>query len=88
MKDKKIITTTQHGCIKGESCLINLITIYNEMTGLREERRAADIVCPDFIRLSAVSHKMLIEMLLKHGLDRWTVKPTDNLAEWPGPDGW
>ena len=46
MKDKKLVS--QHGFTKGKSFLTNLITFYDKMTSLVDERRAVDIVCLDF----------------------------------------
>ncbi|KAK4829071.1 hypothetical protein QYF61_002015 [Mycteria americana] len=48
IKEQKIIRSSQHGFSKGMSCLTNLITFYDEMTGLADEGRAVDIVCLDF----------------------------------------
>lgn len=39
MKDKEITRNSQHGFIKGKPCLTNLIRIYNEMTGLEDEKK-------------------------------------------------
>ncbi|KAK4822096.1 hypothetical protein QYF61_009796 [Mycteria americana] len=36
--DKNIIRNSPHGCTKGKSWLINLITIYNEISGTGEQR--------------------------------------------------
>ena len=70
MKDKKVIRSSQHGFAKGKSCLTNLITFYDEMTGLVDERRAVDIVYPDFSKgFDTVSHKILIDKLLMYRLD-------------------
>jgi len=38
---------TQHGFTKGKSCFTNLISFYDEMTGLTDEMRAVDIVYLD-----------------------------------------
>lgn len=48
MKDKKTIRNSQHRCTKQKSHLINLINIYNEISGLVDERRAVDIAYLDF----------------------------------------
>ncbi|KAK4819507.1 hypothetical protein QYF61_005858 [Mycteria americana] len=56
MKNKKVTGSSQHGFTK--SCLTNLTTFYNEMTGLASD---------------TVSCKILIEKLMKYGLDEQTV---------------
>ncbi|KAK4807097.1 hypothetical protein QYF61_018438 [Mycteria americana] len=72
-KDEKIIRSSQHGFTKGKSCLTNLITFYDETTGLVDEGRAVDIVYLDFSKaFNTVSHKILIEKLLTYGLDEQT----------------
>ncbi|KAK4832124.1 hypothetical protein QYF61_020801 [Mycteria americana] len=84
MKDKKIIKSIQRGFTKGKSCLTNLTTFYNEMTGLVDEGRALGIACLDFRKaFDTVAHKILIEKLLMYGLDKQTVKWIENqLNSW------
>ena len=48
MEEKKIIRSSQHGFTKRQSCLINLVAIYDIMTSWVDERRAADAVYLDF----------------------------------------
>ena len=45
VKDKKVTGSSQHGFTKGKSCLPNLITFYDEISGFVHEGRAVDIVC-------------------------------------------
>ncbi|KAK4806176.1 hypothetical protein QYF61_001099 [Mycteria americana] len=60
-----------HEFTKGKSCLTNMITFYDEMTGLVDEGRAVDIVYLDFRKaFDTVSPKILIEKLMKYGLWR------------------
>lgn len=47
MKNKEVSRNSQDGFTKGKSCLTNLITC-NEMAGLVDEGRAANVVCFDF----------------------------------------
>ena len=79
IKDKKIITSSQHGFTKGKSCLINLINFYDEMTSLVDEGRAVDIVYLEFNKaFDTVFQKILIEKLLKYGLAEQTVRWIEN----------
>lgn len=67
-------------------CLTNLIIVYNEMTGLVDKRRTVDIVDLDFIKaFNSVLLKILLEELVKYGLDEQTVKDW-KLTEWPAPE--
>lgn len=43
-KEEKIIKSNKHGFTKGKSCLTNLVTFYEVMTGYIDEGRAVDTV--------------------------------------------
>ncbi|KAK4807002.1 hypothetical protein QYF61_000331 [Mycteria americana] len=76
--------SSHHGFTKGESCLTDLITFYDETTGLVDEGGAADIVYLAFGKaFDTVSRKILIEKLMKYGLDEQTVGWVENwLNSW------
>ena len=70
IEEKKIIRSSQHGFIKGRSCLTNLIAFYDGMSGWVDEGRPVDVVYLDFSKASdAVSYNILIGKLRKCGLD-------------------
>lgn len=48
VKEKKITCSSQQRFSKGKSCLSNLISFYNEITVLMDERGAVDTVFPNF----------------------------------------
>ncbi|GAB0184651.1 mitochondrial enolase superfamily member 1 [Grus japonensis] len=74
MNNKKISRSSQHGFTKERSCLTTLITSYDEMIGLVEERRAVDVVYLDFSKaFGPVSCMIILEKLLKYGLDEQMV---------------
>lgn len=57
------------------SCLSNLINFCDEMTGLVDEGREVNIVYLDLSKdFNTVSHKFLIDKLMKYGLDQQTVR--------------
>ncbi|KAJ7415265.1 hypothetical protein BTVI_38830 [Pitangus sulphuratus] len=74
MEDKKATGGSQHGFIKGKSCLTNLIAFYNETSTWMDEGRAVDIVYLDFSNVfDTVSHETLIGKVKKCELNEWTV---------------
>ena len=64
------IRPSQHGFMKGKSCLTNLFSFYDWVNRLVDEGKPVDMVYLDF---SKVSHSILLEKLSAHGLDRYTL---------------
>jgi len=61
---------SQHGFMKGRSCLTNLISFYDQVTHLVDYRKAVDVVYLDFNKVfDTVSHIILLEKLVAHGLN-------------------
>ena len=78
------IRPSQHGFMKGKSCLTNLISFYNWMTLLVDEAKAVDVVYLDFSKaFDTVSHSILLEKLAAHSLDRYSLCWVNNWL-----DGW
>jgi len=70
MKDNQGVSPSQHGFIKGRSCLTNLISFYDQLTHLVEDGKAVDVIYLDFSKdFDTVSHSILPEKLVAHGLD-------------------
>ena len=64
------IRPSQHGFMKGRSCLTNLISSYDLVTRLVDEGKAVDVIYLDFSKAFAiVSHSILLGKLAAHGLD-------------------
>jgi len=74
VKDNQGIRPTQHGFMKGRSCLTNLISFNDQVTRLEDEGKAVDVVYPHFSKaFDTVPHSILLEILAAHGLDGCTL---------------
>ncbi|GAB0183877.1 mitochondrial enolase superfamily member 1 [Grus japonensis] len=86
IQDNQAIRPSQHGFMKGRSCLTNLISFYDQVTRLVDEGKAVDVVYLDFSKaFDTVSHSILLEHLDAHGLDghtlHWVKNWLDGLAQ-------
>ena len=86
MRDNQGIRHSQHGFMKGRSCLTDLISFYDRATCLLDDGKAVDVVCLDFSKaFDTVSHSIVLEKLTAHGLDRctlcWVKKWLDGQAQ-------
>ncbi|GAB0204890.1 mitochondrial enolase superfamily member 1 [Grus japonensis] len=82
VQDDQGIRPSQHGFMKGRSCLTNLIFFYDQVTCLVDEGKAVDVMSLDFSKaLDTVSHSIPLEKLVAHGLGRCTVRWVKNWLE-------
>ncbi|GAB0203177.1 mitochondrial enolase superfamily member 1 [Grus japonensis] len=82
VQDNQGIRPSQHGFMKGRSCLTNLISFYDLVTHLVDEGKAVDVVYLDFSKaFNMISHSILLEKLVAHGLDRCTLRWVKNWLE-------
>ncbi|PKU32719.1 rna-directed dna polymerase from mobile element jockey-like [Limosa lapponica baueri] len=74
LQDNQVCRPSQHGFMKGRSCLTNLISSYDKVTHLVDEGKAVDVVYPDFSKaFDTISHSILLEKLAAHGLNGRTL---------------
>jgi len=74
VQDNQGIRPSQHACMKGRSCLTNLISFYDQVTQLMDEGKAVDVIYLDFSKaFYTVAHSILLEKLAAHGLDGCTL---------------
>ncbi|KAK4828051.1 hypothetical protein QYF61_023089 [Mycteria americana] len=75
VQDNQVIRPSQHGFMKGRSCLTKLISFYDKVTHLVDEGKAVDVVYLDFNKaFDTFSHSILLEKLAAHGLDGCTLR--------------
>ena len=72
VRNNRGIKPSQQGFMKGRSCLTNLISFYDPVTRLVDERKAIDVVYLDFSKaFNTISYSILLKKLAANGLHRY-----------------
>jgi len=75
VKDNQGIRPSQHGFMKGRSCLNNLISCYDQVIHLVDEGKAVDVVYLDFRKaFETVPKGTLLEKLAAHDFNGCTLQ--------------
>ena len=70
VQDNHVIRPSQHGFMKGRSCLTSTMSLYNKMSCLVDKGKAIDVDDLDFSKtFDIASHSLLLEKLAAHGLN-------------------
>ncbi|KAK4816993.1 hypothetical protein QYF61_025913 [Mycteria americana] len=74
LRDNADIGHSQHGFMRGRSCLTNLISFYDKVTHLVDQRKPVDVGLWDFSKAFAtVSHSILLDKMSSIQLDKSTI---------------
>jgi len=69
LEEKLLIGNSQHGFRKGRSCLSNLLSFLDKVTGSVDLGNSIDVIFLDFAKaFDKVPHKRLILKLESHGI--------------------
>lgn len=69
-----MIKNSQHGFVKNKLCQTNLISFFDRVTGLVDNREVGDVMYLDLSEaFDTVQHDILISKLEKYGLDEITI---------------
>ncbi|RMC16369.1 hypothetical protein DUI87_06696 [Hirundo rustica rustica] len=70
LQDGQGLRPSQHGFRRGRSCLINLVSFYDQVTRLVDGGKAVDVYLDFSKAFDTDSHSTLLDKLAAHGLDR------------------
>ena len=70
LEDNLLLRESQHGFRRGRSCLSNLLTFLDKVSGYMDEGENVDVLFLDFAKaFDKVPHQRLSKKLVSHGID-------------------
>ncbi|KAK4807113.1 hypothetical protein QYF61_018454 [Mycteria americana] len=84
LTDNAVIGHSQHGFMRGKSCLTNLISFYDKVTHLVDQGKPVDVGFLDFSKaFDTVSHSILLDKMSSIQLDKSIIRWVTNwLTDW------
>ena len=77
--DKAVIGPSQHGFMRGRSCLTNLISFDDKITHLVDQGKAADVIFLDFSKaFDTVSQRTLLDKMSSIQLNKTIMQWVSN----------
>lgn len=74
LDNNQVIKNSQHEFVKNKLCQTNLISFFDRVTGLVDNREVGDVMYLDLSEaFDTVQHDILISKLEKYGLDEITI---------------
>ena len=69
LERNNLISEVQHGCVKGRSCVTQLLDVLDLWTGTLDDGGSVDVIFMDFQKaFDSVPHRRLVSKIMAHGI--------------------
>ena len=80
LESHQLLIDSQHGFRRGRSCLTNLLSFLDKVSGVVDDGECVDVIFLDFVKaFDKVPHHRLLKKLTSHGIDG---KLRDWITQW------